>query len=273
MRLCGIDPFMFEWLEDEIAAIKTPRFHLFEGPADSRLREAIDQSTLPLCSAYKQFVLKFGNAELYRKSRNGYRISVYAGPREATLDDGTHIYHLGSHDDASVYVKPANNSVGLPIFEFEDGSEERVANNFKEWLEEACSRARNKYGKQKWAAILRGPIPFTREEEAMLETRRRIEWRVLGLDDVGNHMFAITNAGNRTFPAITVGVRSKDKRLTGAIRLTIGHIGPGQSAVLHADCYKDLVPPNEIEAFALPEPQPEDREYYHEFAKPTVGNQ
>jgi len=32
---------MFEWLEKEIATIKTPRFHLVDGPADGKLREAV----------------------------------------------------------------------------------------------------------------------------------------------------------------------------------------------------------------------------------------
>lgn len=64
---------------------------------------------------------------------------------------------------------------------------------------------------------------------------------------------------------LTVGARSKDGRLNGAIRLKIGHVGPGQTAVLHVDCYKDFRPPQEIETFALSDPGPEDREYYSEF--------
>ncbi len=30
---------MFEWLEDEMAEIKTPKFHLMDGPASPELRQ------------------------------------------------------------------------------------------------------------------------------------------------------------------------------------------------------------------------------------------
>jgi hypothetical protein len=124
---------MFEWLEEEISAIKTPRFHLVDGPANAELRDAVMQSSLPLPSSYREFVLKFGNAKLYRRARNdSYQVHVYAGPREGTLNDGTRLYHLGSHDGASVYVKPDPNSAKLPIFEFEDDSEEQVAESFEQ---------------------------------------------------------------------------------------------------------------------------------------------
>jgi hypothetical protein len=258
---------MFEWLEQEIAAIKTPRFHLVDGPADRKLQEAVLQSEIPLPLSYKEFVLKFGNAKLYRTSRNGCQIGVFAGPRESILNDGTRIYHIGFHDDASVYIKPGSHSPELPVFEFDTHSEEKVADDFAEWLMASCAHARNSYGKKQWAEILRGPEPFTVEEEEMLEARRRIKWRVLGIDPVGKLIFEVTNIGSSTLPVLTVGVRSKDERLNGAIRLKIGHVGPGQTDVLHVDCYKDLRSPQEIEAFALPDPRPEDREYYAEFKK------
>src|SRR5271163_4247171 len=171
---------MFEWLEQEISSIKTPRFHAVDGPADAKLREAVIESDLPMPSGYRDFVLKFGNAKLYRIARNdSYRIGVFAGPREAVLDDGRRIYHLGFHDDASVYVKGLSNSTQLPVFEFESGLEAQVASGFEEWLSASCAAARSGYGKAKWAEILRGPKPFSREEKEMIEARKLLRWRVL----------------------------------------------------------------------------------------------
>jgi hypothetical protein len=257
---------MFEWLEQEIFAIKTPRFHVVDGPAEAKLREAVRQSNLPLPPAYREFVLKFGNAKLYRMAASdSYRIGIFAGPKEATLADGTGIYHLGFHDGASVYVKPEPNSTVLPIFEFESGSEEKVADDFGGWLTESCVQARSAYGREKWAEIVRGPEPFTAEENEVIEARRLIQWRVLGIDAEGNHIFELVNAGSRTLPVLTVGVRSKDRRLNGAVLLKIGHIRPGQTGIVHTDCYKDLMSPRDIEIFALPDPQPEDREQYAEL--------
>jgi hypothetical protein len=256
---------MFEWLEEEIATIKTPRFHVVDGPVPERLAEAVFQSEVPLPVSYREFVLEFGNAKLYRRSRNGYQIGVFAGPREFTLKDGTNIYHLGFHDGANIYVKPDLNLDELPVFELQDGSEKKVADDFAEWLNESCAQARSTYGRKKWAEILNGPKPFTAEERKIIQTRQQIQWRVLGIDSSGDHIFEVTNAASRTLQTLTVGVRSKDNRLNGAVLLKIGDIRPGQTTVLHADCYKEFVSPNESEIFALPDPQPEDREFYSEL--------
>jgi hypothetical protein len=259
---------MFDWLWREISTIKTPRFHLTDGPADAKLRDAVARSRLPLPSSYQQFVLRFGNARLYRDSSNdSYRIGVFAGPRESTLKDGTRIYQIGFRDGASLYVKSSPNSTELPIFEYEEDSEERVVDSFEEWLRTSCAKARNSFGKSKWAEILRGPKPFTGEEQEIIEARRLIRWTVLGIDREGYHLFEVTNTGRRVLAAITVGVRSKDSRLNGAVRLDVSRIGPGRTAVLRASCYKGLVPPQELEIFAVPDPNPEDREYYWEFEK------
>jgi hypothetical protein len=255
---------MFEWLEEEISAIKTHRFHVVEGPIGQDLEI---RSSLPLPSSYREFILRFGNAKLYRNARNNsYRIGVFASPREEVLNDGTHIYQIGFHDGAKVYIKPRSNPTQFPISEFEEDWEE-VANDFEEWLVASCSLARSKYGDDKWADIVRGPKPFTPEEEEIIEARRSIHWRQSGVDADGNHIFEVKNAGSRALPALTVGVRSRNRRLNGAVRLDIRHVGPGQTEVLHVNCYRGLVMPSEIEVFALPDPRPEDRESYYEFAE------
>src|SRR5450756_1782716 len=110
-----------------------------------------------------------------------------------------------------------------------------------------------------------GPPPFTPAEEKIIETRRQIEWRVLGIESDGNHIFEITNTSGNILPVLTVGVRSKSGRLNGAVILKIGNVGPGQTAILRVDCYKDMSSPYEIEIFNLPDPLPEDREFYSEL--------
>jgi hypothetical protein len=260
---------MFEWLEEEISAIKTPRFHVVDGPADAKLRKAVAGSNLPMPSGYVEFVLRFGNARLYRNARNNsYQVGVFAGPREAMLNNGTRIYHIGFHDGASVYVKRLPSLAPPPILEFECGSEEEMASSFEEWLSASCAVARKKYGKAKWAEILRGPKPFSMEEREIIEARRLMRWRVLGIDADGNHILEVTNAGRRALATLTVGARSKDGRLNGAVRLKVRNVSPGQTALLHVGCYKGLVPPQEVEVFALPDPNPEDRDYYWEFKEP-----
>jgi len=70
---------MFEWLEQEISAVRTPRFHVVDGPVEAKLRQAVMQSGLLLPPSYREFVLNFGNAKLYRRAQsNSYRIGVFA---------------------------------------------------------------------------------------------------------------------------------------------------------------------------------------------------
>lgn len=259
---------MYDWLERELGVIKTPKFHLVDGPATPELREVILHSRLRLPTAYKEFVLQFGNAKLYRKSRNdSYSIGIFAMPREAQLDDETRVYEIGFHDGAKVYVEAATGLAEGAVWEIEAGASERVGEDFVEWLADSCARVRSRFGAEKWAEILRGPEPFTPEENEIVEARRRIGWRVVRIDEDGNHVFEITNASNRTLPTLTVGVRSRDRRLNGAVLLNIGNIDPGQKAIVHAGCYKGLKQPQEIEVFHLPDPKPEDREFYGEFAR------
>jgi hypothetical protein len=256
---------VYEWLEREISAIRTPRFHLVDGPADTRLREAILQSTIQVPASYREFVLKFGNAKLYRTADDGYLLGVFAGPRAGTLRGASPIYQIGFHNGAKLCVRPGAHGRGTELLEIEGSSSNPIVDDFEDWLKSNCACARESYGTEKWEEILRGPLPFTSAEEEVIEARRKIRWRVLEIDPSGDHVFEVTNGSCRTIPALTVGLRSKNGRLNGAVRLKIGDVGPGQTAQLRAGCYKDLMPPHEIEAFALPDPNPEDRDYYGEF--------
>jgi hypothetical protein len=111
---------LYELLECEILAIKTPRFHVVDGPADETLKESISLSGAPVPVSYMEFVQKFGNAKLYRDARRGsYRIGVFGAPRMMILDDGSRIYHLGFEDGASVYVKDGDELASIPIFRWE----------------------------------------------------------------------------------------------------------------------------------------------------------
>lgn len=259
---------MYEWLESEILAIKTPRFHVVDGPADDALRESIALSGAPVPVTYMEFVLKFGNAKLYRDLRRGsYRIAVFGAPRLRILDDGSRIYHLGIDDGASVYVKDGGELTSIPIYQWECGSEDKVADDFGEWIKQSCSMARRIFSKEAWAKIVRGPDPFSPRELKVIEARRQISWQVLGIDPEGKHIVTVANSGSQTLPLLTVGVRSLDRRLNGALQLNTREVGPGQTAVLHVSCYQGLLPPDQLELFSLPDPKPEDRMQYIELAE------
>jgi hypothetical protein len=259
---------LYEWLESEILEIKTPRFHVVDGPADDALKESIVVSGALVPVNYMEFVLKFGSAKLYRDGRRGsYRIGVFGAPRLVTLNDGSRIFHIGFDDGASVYVKDVGELTSIPIFQWKSGSEDKVADDFAEWIKQSCSKARREFSKEMWSKIVRGPDPFSPRELKVIEARRQISWQVLGIDPEGRHIVTVANSGRLTLPVLTVGVRSLDRRLNGALRLNTSEVGPGRTAVLHVSCYQGLLPPDQLELFTLPDPEPEDRMQYVELAE------
>jgi len=255
---------MFEWLLDEIAAIQTPKFHIIDGPADTELSNAIFNSHLHVPESYREFVLSFGNARLYRQSRCGYMVGVFAGPRSAKPGELASMYQIGFNDGQAIYL--GCDGGGWAIFQGGRGPARKVAEGFDEWLEASCEVARDKYSPEQWEQVLNGPRPFSDDEERIIATRKRFEWQVLEVDESGDRIIAVRNCGYCSLPALTVGVRSNDGRLNGAVQLSVGHVMPGEGAILHAPCYKDLFLPRETELFSLPDPQPEDRAYYAEFS-------
>jgi len=256
---------VFEWLIRELASIRTPRFHIVDGLADSRLREAVANSSLPLPSDYREFVLAFGNTRLFRNGRCGWTIGVFAGPRIAERKGGALEYVVGHHDDMTVYYRSSVRHDGLRLYEAVGPSRPIRPGEFEDWLAASYDEARRATPPEKWAEIVRGPSPFSREEKRIVEQRKRFKWRVLEIDPSGDHVIEVSNGGNRTLPVLSIGVRSVDGRLNGGIRLNVAHVLPGETAVLRANCYKQLRPPGELKLFSLPDPQPEERDYYPEF--------
>ena len=42
-------------------------------------------------------------------------------------------------------------------------------------------------------------------------------------------------------------------------------ISPGETSIVEHGCYKKFVAPEDVEVFDMPDPGPEDQEYYWEF--------
>jgi hypothetical protein len=53
----------------------------------------------------------------------------------------------------------------------------------------------------------------------------------------------------------------------GGVFLDVSHIGPGQTAIIERDCYKDHVAPADIVVSDYPPLGPEDRDRYWEISK------
>ena len=262
---------MFEWLDDEMRKIKTGKFHLVDGPASPELRQAINASDCPLPPSYREFVLRFGNAELYRYSSN-YYITVYAGPREEESSAGEAFVNIGRTWTSHVYFKEELLASGeeSPVFEWFDNGIRRTADGFEQWLIDRSKAARTRYTIMEWEAIEKGPPPFNEYEQAIVDARNRFRWRVIGVAPNEDLCFEVHNGSTMTLPYLSVGIRGKSRppkngQLNGGAFLPVASIGPGETEVVESNCYKKYIVPAETEAFALPDPGPEDREQYWEF--------
>jgi hypothetical protein len=262
---------MFEWLKEEMARIKTRKFHLVDGPLPDDRRALIEQTELAVPPSYKQFVVQFGHAQLYRQ--NGiYLVEIFPTPRDAKSSEGECLLHFGRTDLSISYFK--NNllvaSNESPIFEWRhDRGLRKTADGFEEWLTKKCKSAKGLFSKRQWSGIEAGPPPFSEKEQEIMEARRHYRWRALGPTESGDMRFEVSNGSKINLPYLTIGVRGKlrDKSdvLEGGAWLPIAQISPGQTQVVETNCYKDLVDPKDVETYAEPDPDPEDRELYWEF--------
>jgi hypothetical protein len=112
---------------------------------------------------------------------------------------------------------------------------------------------------------LRGPPPFTAEELAVVQARRQFSWRLVVVTSSGEVIYEVTNVSDRHLPFLSIGIRGKVGNLQGGVWLIVGHIAPGQTAVVAKDTYRGLLDPDDVEAYPLPDPEPEERARYWEF--------
>lgn len=269
---------MFEWFDQELDRIKTRKFHLVDGPATGKLRDAVESCDFPLPPSYKEFVLRFGNARLYRSGSN-WLVQVYAGPREAETDQSESFIQFGRTEGSLAYFKESllSASEESPVFEWlHKQGIRQTANRFEDWLKTKCDSARRRYKKKEWEAIERGPPPFTVHEHAIVEARKQFQWRVVGVAPNEDLLIEVHNGSTMTLPYLSVGLRGKLRppnsgtSASGAF-LPVASILPGESKVIEFDCYKNFVAPEDTEVFELPPPGPEDREQYWEFRAMSSG--
>jgi hypothetical protein len=258
---------MFDWLMEEARAVKTRKFYVLDGPASVELRRSLEQSEIRFPRSYKEFVLQFGNAKLYREL-SYYIVGVSAHPTEARTADGEDLYCIGHYDSSDAFFKRALlNGVGeeSPVFESHKGRLVSVADGFEEWLSKRCKAARRRYGKKEWAQVVAGPPSFTDHETKIIEARRQFKCRTMGIAPNRDLVLEVYNGSCMKLPFLSLDVRRKNSPWRGGIWLPVASIPPGQTAVLHHPGYKETVDPSELDVFVSADPEPEDRDRYWEF--------
>lgn len=261
---------MFEWLAYEMSKVNTRKFFVVT-PLTPHNRKVLAQVELALPPSYHHFMLEFGEAKLYRIG-DSYRVQVFALPR-IEENEGAQRVCIGRTEDTLAYFKTEllKKDCESPIFEwhYPRRIEQRKGESFEEWLRKHCARVRKYYTKNEWRAIEEGPPAFDASEKRIIEARRLFRWDIVGIADNGDVEFQVYNGSNLVLPYLSIGIRGKmrhiDDTLEGGVWLPIASVLPGHSAVIAKDCYKNVVDPKDVVAFAEPDPEPEDRDRYWEF--------
>jgi hypothetical protein len=256
---------LYQWLQEEALAIKTKKFHVFE---HQNTDESIPMFWGLLPPSYLAFISKFGSAKLYRRKGNYYKIGVLSTPKEQNFG-GEKFLRIGHFDSDPAYFRFSllNPDTEAPVYELDDERLSKVANSFEEWLLNRCSQVRHSYKKTEWKKILTGPEPFTKEELAIVEARKKIKWTVVGFDDDGDVLLSIKNESSQIIPYYTLGVIARDNSLEGALYLDLSDLSPGEERVFKRNAYKEALTPDNVAFYSRPDPIPEDRESYWEFRK------
>jgi hypothetical protein len=258
---------MFDWLVDEMDRIKTRKFYVVDGPLSVEQGELVQNSEIPFPQSYKDFIIQFGNAKLYRAGST-YLVQIYSFPTEFKMEDGDFTILFGRSDMALAYFKESLLVSGSesPVFEWsKQKGFHQTASGFEKWLEVKCKASRKLFSKKEWAAIEEGPPPFTAREEAIVQARRKFHWRVIGISKNSELQFEVYNGSDLVLPFLSIGVRGKHGQVDGGIWLPTSSVLPGQTSIIEKECYKKLLPPEDVEVFEKPEPEPEDRDRYWEF--------
>lgn len=212
--------------------------------------------------SYIDFVNRYGGTKLFRRG-NGYLLIVLSLPLKVDGGKAGVLYQFGSYDDAKCYFKQKlmKQKSESPVFAFEGGSLVRVAKGFGEWFTNAVAELINQ---DRALPSLDTTCPFTDEEKRILEIRKGFNWLVV--ERTHEHVVInVTNSSDSNLDCFTLGVRSKDRTLNGAVRVDVKDLAPGMSTIISLDCYSDLVAPEDVDLFDLPNPTPAKRSCYFEL--------
>lgn len=256
---------MYEWLEQELAEIKTRKFHV----TGVELPPGFVSNAVPWPSppppSFSEFIRRFGSTTLYREL-GYYLVRIYNVPIIERSSNGQVYLVFGGTDSGIAGFRPEQLSLGkeAPVWGTVGMSGfHQKAESFEKWIEIRAISARKHYTKKEWKAILEGPAPFSTEEIDVIRARAQFQWRLLGSSESGALRFEMTNNSDRTLPYLSIGIRGPN--LIGGVALNVASVMPGETAIVEHNGFRKQVDPIKCEAFSKPDPEPEDREYYWEF--------
>ncbi len=212
--------------------------------------------------SYIDFLTRYGGVKLFREGL-GYLMTVLPNPVMLDDDEYGDLLRFGSYDDSYCYFSPTSMKPNeeTPVYILDDGELVMVASSFSEWFSLCATELLSRYPSMRDGEAV---AAFSEQEQLIVRSRKQYQWHITGCTDkfvVVN----ITNASDTTLDCITLGVRSIDRRVNGAVKVDVRDLAVGMSKDTSLDCYSDLVDPFQVELYNLPDPTPGTRSMYFEF--------
>ncbi len=260
----------FQWLRDEVSALKASRFHLFDRAVAPSEVGAWD----PMIAS---FLIEFGAVRLYREG-TGHRISLHWPRRpesEVIRSMVGDLLEFGVVHGESIYVGPQD-STGACVWKLgsESGKPRSIRHPFDVWLKRAAVRARRLYSLQEWRDMALDPKPFTALELERLAARKLFEWTVERLPRrkanpswVRTIAIEVTNRSTLTLPYLSIGFRWCG--VATRIFVDVSRVGPGVRRRIVRDV--DSGDTELGEFFAVEDPLPEERDLVGELKGVGLG--
>ncbi|VTR99026.1 Uncharacterized protein OS=Planctomyces maris DSM 8797 GN=PM8797T_10294 PE=4 SV=1 [Tuwongella immobilis] len=212
--------------------------------------------------SYIEFLTRYGGVKLFREGF-GYQMAVLPTPMKVDDDDYGDLYQFGWYHDSFCYFSPTFMKPGAesPVYEIDDGELVMVAPSFSEWFSRGATALLSQQPLMGEGELA---VTFSEQEQAIVRRRTQYQWHITGRTEKFV-VINMTNLSDATLDFITIGVRSIDRSLNGAVRVDVRDLAVGMSKDIPLDCYSELVHPSQVELFNLPEPSPATRSMYFEF--------
>lgn len=262
----------YEWLHDLRNRIERAKFLVFE-PISPMALEAFESGIGPLPDAYREFLLTFGEARLFRSFiSDSYELTVEAPSHIDTQEVSSQIVRVGrSGTETALYVWQNGSLHGKgSLYGIYQGHMREIASSFEQWLEQGRHRARSQYSRKEWAQVLAPVLPFTEEEQRVVDALAQFRFHQVGLSDQGGLVVEVKNDSPIQLPWIPVKMKwlwGDGSLGTGAGIIPTSKLKPGEARLTEvSNTYKDAgVKPEQIELIAHPPILPDDRPFYQDW--------
>lgn len=258
----------WSWLTDLTSPVATPKYFQFL-PLNAEKRAELESMRGTFPDDYVEFLSEYGECKLFR---NSSEIGVWVElPRAESMDRlGRRVVCFGRSRNTLAFFT-CGDSENQRILGLQTWTVVGFRNTdltFYEWFKKACERSRKDLLVKDWKALVAGPPPFTDEEKSIVEARRHFRWQVESVSDDAVVAIRVHNGSSRRLSYLSIGVRVDGDRqdfffgsAETRMYLKVHKVLPGETRVIDRNV-KMGKGKGKYSFFEVPEPGPEDRDYW-----------